>query len=205
MAPTLAYPTARQRTFIYAGFVGLSLTATALAVGTGGQPTADYYRQRGVKGYALAAYDPITDTQPLAVRTPAEDLTHVRATFKPSVTELANALGVSRQAVYDWHQGKPVAPSNAARLADLARAADVLASEGLSTTGNVLRRPIIAGKSLFDIVRDGGSAEEAARKLLQIVQREQRQRERLTIRLAGRRQPVGPLEDYGPPMLDEIG
>jgi transcriptional regulator with XRE-family HTH domain len=202
MTPALEYPTIRPKAFVLAGFIGL--TATALSVGTGGEPTADYYRQRGVKGYALAAYDSVPDAQPLPVRTPAEDLAHVRATLKPSVTELANALGVSRQAVYDWNQGKPVAPGNAARLADLARAADVLSMEGLATTGNVLRRPIIAGKSLFDIVRDGGTAEDAARKLLLIVQREQQQRERLTVRIAGRRRPAASLEDYGSPMLDEV-
>lgn len=203
MAPVLAYPTIRPEKFLLAGFFGL--TATALLVGTGGESTADYYRQRGVKGYALAAYGSVPDTRPLPVRTPAEDLAHIRATLKPSVTELANAISVSRQAVYDWNQGKPVAPGNAARLADLAKAADVLSMEGLTTTGNILRRPIISGKSLFDIVRDGGSAEDAARKLLQIVQREQQQRERLAVRLAGRRSPAASFEDFGSPMLDEVG
>jgi transcriptional regulator with XRE-family HTH domain len=200
MAPALAYPTVRPEAFLIAGFIGL--TATALLVGTGGQPTADYYRQRGVKGYALAAYASASDIQALPIRTPAEDLAHIRATLKPSVTDLASALGVSRQAVYDWNLGKPVAAANAARLADLAKAADVLSVEGLTTTGSILRRPIIAGKSLFDIVRDGGAAENAARKLLQIVQREQQQRERLAVRIAGRRRPA---EDYGSPMLDEVG
>jgi DNA-binding transcriptional regulator YiaG len=203
MVPALAYPTIRPEAFLLAGFIGL--TATALSVGTGGQPTADYYRQRGMKGYALAAYDSAPDTQPRPIRTPAEDLAHVRATLKSSVTDLASALGVSRQAVYDWNQGRPVASANAARLADLAKAADVLSVEGLTTTGNVLRRPIIAGKSLFDIVRDGGAAEDAAPKLLQIVQREQQQRERLAVRLAGRRLPTTSFEDYGSPMLDEVG
>ncbi|MDA8248466.1 MAG: hypothetical protein M0Z28_04750 [Rhodospirillales bacterium] len=203
MAPALAYPTIRPKAFLLAGVIGL--TATALSVGTGGQRTADYYRQRGVKGYALAAYDSVPDARPVPVRTPAEDLAHIRATLRPSVTELANALGVSRQAVYDWNQGKPVAPGNAARLADLAKAADVLSMEGLTTTGNVLRRPIISGKSLIDVVRDGGSAEDAARNLLQIVQREQQQRERLAVRLAGRRRPAASFEDYGSPMLDEVG
>ncbi len=203
MAPALAYPTIRPQAVLLAGFIGL--TATALSVGTGGQPTADYYRQRGVMGYALAAYDSAPGIQPRPIRTPAEDLAHVRATLKPSITDLASALGVSRQAVYDWNQGKPVAPANAARLADLAKAADVLSMEGLTTTGSVLRRPIIAGKSLFDIVRDGGAAEDSARKLLQIVQREQQQRERLAVRLASRQRPAASFEDYGSPMLDEVG
>ena len=203
MVSALAYPTNYPKAFLIAGFVGL--TATALSVGTGGHPTAEYYRLRGAKGYLLASFDVAPNTQTLAVRTPAEDLAHVRATFKPSVTELATALGVSRQAVYDWTQGKPVSLGNAARLADLARAADILSSENLTATANVLRRPITSGKSLIDVVRDGGSAEDAARKLLEIIQHEQQQSYRLAVRLAGRRRQTASLEDYGSPLLDEVG
>jgi transcriptional regulator with XRE-family HTH domain len=203
MAMALAYPAIRLEPFFFTRFKGL--IATALSVGTGGHPTADYYRQRGMKGYALAAYDLVPDAKPYLVRSPAEDLAHVRATLKPSVTDLANTLGVSRQAVYDWNNGKPVAPGNAARLADLARAADVLSMHGFTASASVLRRPIVSGKSLFDIVRDGGAAEDAAHKLLQIVQREQQQRERLAARLAGRPRPVSSSQDFGSPMLDEAG
>jgi hypothetical protein len=98
-----------------------------------------------------------------------------------------------------------VAAGNAARLADLAKAADVLSIKDLKTTGDVLRRPIVSGKSLLDIVRDGGNAEAAARRLLPIVQRERRQRERLAVQLAGRPRPTVPFDDYGSPMLDEVG
>ena len=203
MASALSYPITNSETFLRRSLIGV--TAVALLVGTGGQATSDYYRQRGVKGYALAACASAPDTRALPIRTPAEDLAHIRAILQPSVTDLASALGVSRQAVYDWNQGKPVAPANAARLAGLAKAADVLSREGLTTTGSVLRRPIIAGKSLFDIVRDGGAAEDAARKLLEIVRREQQQREKLAARLVDRRDRVASIEDYGLPMLDEAG
>ena len=119
--------------------------------------------------------------------------------------DLAHALGVSRQAVYDWQSGKQIAAENAARLPDLARAADVFAAEGLTASAGLLRRPIASGKRLFDIAREGGSAEEAAQKLIQMVRRELRQRQMLAGRLENRKRPSVPLDRYGVPMLDESG
>jgi hypothetical protein len=37
----------------------------------------------------------------------------------------------------------------------------------------------MGSKSLLDLIREGGNVEEAARQLLQLVHREQRQRDRL--------------------------
>src|SRR5208337_3241364 len=176
MAAVLEYPSARPGINILAGFV--SLTAIALQVGTGGAQTAEYYRQRGPKGYAFADYcvGPAANDAANS-RTPAEDLSHIRAVLKTAVTDLAQALRVSRQAIYDWQSGKPIAGENAARLADLARAADVFAAEGLAASAQFLRRPVASGKRLFDIAREGGSAEDAARNLIQMVRRELRQRQ----------------------------
>jgi hypothetical protein len=187
-----------------AGVIGL--TAIALQVGTGGAQTAEYYKQRGPKGYAFVAYDPASAIEdPASTRTPEEDLSHIRAVLRPAITDLARALGVSRQAIYDWQSGKPIAAENAARLADLARAADVFAAEGLTASAQLLRRPIASGKRLFDIAREGGSAEDAARKLIQMVRRELRQRQMLAERLANRKRPSVPSDSSGVPMLDELG
>lgn len=204
MVAVLDYPSARPGMTMFAGVIGL--TAIALQVGTGGAQTAEYYRQRGPKGYAFVAYDPAPAVEdPASTRTPAEDLSHIRAVLKPAVTDLARALGVSRQAIYDWQSGKPIAAENAARLADLARAADVFAGEGLTASAQLLRRPIASGKRLFDIAREGGSAEDAARKLIQMVRRELRQRQMLAERLANRNRSSVPSDSYGVPMLDELG
>src|SRR5271166_2733392 len=104
MAAVLEYPSARPGINILAGFV--SLTAIALQVGTGGAQTAEYYKQRGPKGYAFAACDPASAIDdPARTRTPAEDLSHIRAVLRPAITDLSHALGVSRQAIYDWQSG----------------------------------------------------------------------------------------------------
>jgi transcriptional regulator with XRE-family HTH domain len=184
----------------------IGLTAMALQVGTGGAQTAEYYKQRGPKGYAFAAYDPSPDIEgPALARTATEDLSLIRAVLRPAITDLAHALGVSRQAIYDWQSGKPIAATNAARLADLARAADVFVANGLTASAQFLRRPISSGKKLLDIAREGGSAEDAVRILVRVVKREIIQRQMLEARLASRLRPAVPSDSYGTPMLDELG
>jgi transcriptional regulator with XRE-family HTH domain len=191
--------------------VAFSLAA-AMQVGTGGAPTAAYYLQRGEKGYAFAnysqqpsAYGQQSSADDLAkIRTPSEALAHIRATLKPAVTDLADAMKVSRQAVYDWQNGKPIAAENASRLADLARAADVFADAGITTSAQLLRRPIISGKTLFAIAHEGGSLESAAQTLVRVMQRELGQRKKLAIRLKGRTRPEMTGDDYSAPALDEM-
>ena len=204
MGKVLDYPTARPRKrTILAGLI--VTTAIAMQVGTGGAQTAEYYKQRGPKGYAFAAYDPPPAIEePASTRTPSEDLSRIRAVLRPTITDLARALGVSRQAVYDWQSGKQIAVDNAARLADLARAADVFAAEGPTVSAQLLQRPIASGKRLFDIAREGGSAEEAARKLIQMMRRELRQRQMLAESLANRKRPAVPSDSYGIPILNEL-
>jgi len=186
-----------------------SLPVFGLQVGTGGAATIDYFKTRGSKGYALVACACDLDRKAPGtwrVASPADDLDHIRKVLRPSVTELAKIMSVSRQAIYDWQAGRPIAAENVARLKDIARAADLFAREGLEATAHVVRRPITNGKSIFDIIRDGGSAEAAAQTLINIVRRELQQREGLKARLANRARPTHEhFQDVGAPMLDEKG
>lgn len=204
MNAVLNYPSARLGMSSFVAAIGV--TAVALQVGTGGYQTADYYKQRGLRGYPFVAYNSNSSYDEVArVRTAAEDLLHIRDILKPSVTDLAQALGVSRQAIYDWQGGKTISVENAARLAELARAADVFTEEGLTVSVQLLRRPITSGKRLFDIVGEGGSAEQAVRKLIRLVRRELSQRQMVAEHLAPRKRSVVPVDNYGTPMLDEQG
>lgn len=188
-----------------AAVVGLMCLITAMQPGTGGLTTVDYYKERGSLGYPFVplygAYDHVTGL--LDARTPADDIAHIRSFLRPAMADLANALGVSRQAVYDWQAGKPIAALNATKLADLARAADILAAEGLTASAQLIRRPVEAGKNLLDIVRDGGSAEEAATLLASIIKDELCQREQLTRRLVSRGRSAFACDDLGSPVMDE--
>jgi hypothetical protein len=203
---TLTLDAPRPRMPVVLGLLA-SLPVFGFQVGTGGAATIDYLKTRGSRGYALVACEPDRDAPATSlVANPADDLERIRRVLRPSVTDLAKALGVSRQAIYDWQAGRPIAAENASRLLDIACAADLLAREGLQATAQVMRRPITNGKNLFDIVRDGGSAEAAARTLIDIVRRELRQRESLKSRLAKRARPTREdFRDLGTPMLDEKG
>jgi transcriptional regulator with XRE-family HTH domain len=189
---------------IVLGFL-VSLPVFGMLVGTGGNTTVDYVKTRGSRGYSFVTYSPDNESSSTPrVSSPADNLDYIRTVLRPSVTDLAKALGVSRQAVYDWWAGRPIAAENAMRLQDMARAADLFAREGLQASPHVLRRSITNGKNLFDVVRDGGSAEAGARMLIDIVRRELRQRESLRSRLDMRARPTRKeFQDLGAPMLDE--
>jgi DNA-binding XRE family transcriptional regulator len=189
--------------------VGLLVPVTVfgLGIGTGGAATLNYVKERGTRGYPYVICDSAKRSpKAVAAYTPAENLEHVRAVLKLTVTDLASMLGVSRQAIYDWQAGKSIAPENALRLAGIARAADILAAEGLKGVSHLLRRPIRNGKSFVDVVREGDSASTAASAVLELVRRESHQQEALRSRLAGRARPSrDAFEDIGAPMLDEEG
>ncbi len=68
--------------------------------------------------------------------------------------------------------GENPSHESAEKLNDLARAADLFAAEGFSTSSYLFRRKLDGGKTLMDVVREGGSAQDAARLLLQIAQKE---------------------------------
>ncbi|KAB2891399.1 MAG: hypothetical protein F9K32_04550 [Desulfobulbaceae bacterium] len=158
-----------------------------LSVGTGGTATLNYMKERGSKGYAFANYNSFMPSSELAgTRSPAEDLAQIRNVLHPTVTDIANALGVSRQAVYAWQAGNAIAPENAARLSDIAQAADIFAREGITATAQVLKRRIAEGKNLFEIVRDGGSAQTAVRTLIEILRHEASQRKVLQAKLGSK-------------------
>jgi transcriptional regulator with XRE-family HTH domain len=180
-------------------------TATGLQVGTGGAPTPSYYRDRGTRGYLIAQYDAASPADhAISEPAPTDNLARIRSVLNPTMTELARVLNVSRQAIYDWQSGASITAEHAARLADLARAADVFAVEGLTTTHQILRRQF-AGQSFFEKVRDGGSAEDAARLLLKIVRIELKQRQAIADRLKGRARPVISPDDIGTPHVSEQG
>jgi predicted transcriptional regulator len=123
--------------------------------------------------------------------------------LKPAVTEVASLFGVSRQTIYDWQNGAQPTQANAGKLEDLAAAADVFVAEGISVTPYLLKRRIAGGKTVFEVFRDGGDTENAARQLAQMVLRESNQRRILEARMAGRKLQKIDYSDAGVPALKE--
>jgi transcriptional regulator with XRE-family HTH domain len=87
------------------------------------------------------------------VRTPTENLTRIREVLNPAVSDLATTFGVSRQSIYNWLNGDPVADENAAKLQDLAQAADVLAHEGVTVNAALLKRKFASGRTLLQVAQ----------------------------------------------------
>lgn len=183
------------------------LTAVAIAsaflIGTGGSMSAEYFSRRNDMGYRFPHVECSPVPQTVVHRTPAENVANIREVLKPTVSELASLFRVSRQTVYDWQKGTQPAPKYETKLEDLSKAADVFLMEGVPVTPYLLKRRIAGGKTLFDFVREGGSAEEAARQLSEKVLLEYRQRRALDARLAKRKPPAIDYADAGVPAFDE--
>ncbi len=164
----------------WAAAVGAALTG----IGTGGELSLEHL-QRTTRGEQHAA--------PLAevamgehIRTPSENLSRIREVLNPGVSDLATTFSVSRQSVYNWINGEQVADENAAKLQDLAQAADVLAHVGVTVNAALLKRKFANGRTLLQVSQVGESAREAALLLVQIHKRETTQRERINSRFANR-------------------
>jgi transcriptional regulator with XRE-family HTH domain len=202
----------------FASLAGSASTKTFAAlsfayyvVGTMGVLTPQVMAQREVTSNGGLQYrHPVKapvgapETAAIALQpTPAQDVDRIRRVLKPTMLELANLFGVSRQAVYDWQSGAQPNAQIGAKLAQLALAADVFAEAGVAVKTQTLRRKMTGGASLLDAVLNGDNSVQLAQSLVGTLQRENSQRERMTQQLAGRQR--GPINssDYGAPSLTE--
>lgn len=178
----------------------------AFLAGTGGYADSRYWQQRQEMGYlpiVIHVHGYPEEAPQQGAGTPASQLSLVREVIKPAMTDLATVFGVTRQTLYNWANGeKQPSPEHAARLDDLALAAQQLAAAGF-TGGLIGRRKISEGKTLLQLVQCGASATKTAGKLIATLHKEADQRARMTARLAGRKPASIQAETPGAPMLHE--
>ena len=127
-----------------------------------------------------------TEPTEIVAETPGQQISRIKEILAPSIAELAEAIGVSRQSIYKWLKDEPVAEFHASRIHDLVSAADLIDRAGFSADRSILRRRFADGQTLLQFVASGGSAQEAAGKLVAVLQREQAKSDRLSTRLADR-------------------
>ena len=156
--------------------------AALTGMGTGGELSLEHLQRSARQAQHMV----VEVTEVEQVRTPSENLSRIREVLNPAVSDLATTIGVSRQSVYNWLNGEPVADENAAKLQDLAQAADVLAHEGVGINAALLKRKFANGRTLIQVAQAGESAKDAALMLIEIHKREAVQRERLNARFANR-------------------
>lgn len=127
-------------------------------------------------------------------------LNQVRAAFRPSVTELGSVFSVSRQTIYNWIAGRPIATDNIDRLAALASAADIIEKEGIDAK-RWARRKLPGGKSFFEMLKEGKQPADAAIALLALAKREKNR----SVAGSEEKKRAGiDFQDAGLPMFDEL-
>ena len=179
-------PTATGVTSTLVRWVGWMTAAGAAltGIGTGGELSLEHLQRSAQRAQHMVPVAEVAEVE--QVRTPSENLSRIREVLSPAVSDLAATLGVSRQSVYNWLNGEPVAAENAEKLQDLAQAADVLAHEGVGINAALLKRKFANGRTLMQVALAGESARDAALMLVQIHKREAVQRERMNARFANR-------------------
>ena len=186
-------------------WLGIVVGATC-AVGTGGKLSVQQQQQQLQRSTKQTQYMASTveniDEALGRGRTPADDLARIREVLKPAVSDLASTLGVSRQSVYNWINGETIADGNAAKLQDLAEAADLLALEGVTVNAALLKRKFSNGRTLMQVAQSGGSAKEAARQLAHIHKQETAQYKRMESRFANRAR-TAPSADFDLPSAND--
>ncbi len=180
---TAERPAATGSSFGFIKLVGwVAAAGAALAnVGTGGERSLEQLQRTNFQAHIIAGL--ISQDH---ASTASEDLRRIRAVFPVAVSDLANTFGVTRQSVYNWLNGESIAEDNAAKLRDLAQAADLLSHEGVAMTSALLKRRIVNGKTLLQVSQAGESARDAALLLVQIHKQEVAQRQRMNARFAKR-------------------
>ena len=174
--------------------------AALSSLGTGGELSIEHLQRSTYEMRYTGSTVEVADVAP--VRNPVEDLARIREVLKPAVSDLATTFGVSRQSVYNWLNGEPVANENATKLQDLAQAADVLDHEGIEVNAALLKRKFANGRTLLQVAQAGESARDAALQLVHIHKREAAQRERMAARFANRPK-TQPSADFDLPSAND--
>lgn len=133
---------------------------------------------------------------------PPELISAIQSGVKMSVIDMARALNVSRQSVYDWQRGSDASADNLHRLYNLYSACEVFMSEHVLPSPSQLRRPI-GGVSFLDRISRGDTGKNVALSLIAVLRKEARQAEMLRSRLAQRQITQNAPMELGLPHLDE--
>lgn len=143
--------------------------------GTGGE--IDYYRVSYIpiyrRSYPLLRLDIPYQPKSIAINydisTVRKHIENIRDMFNPSITDLANLLEISRQAIYKWLSGGATPnEGNFARLAELSTVADEFRKAGVSRAANtLLKAKAFEGESLWDLIRCGKNRSEHVQVLVE--------------------------------------
>jgi len=105
-----------------------------------------------------------------------EDLDKIKSVLRPAMSDLALAIHVTRQSLYNWMNGETITEDNAAKLKALAEAADVIAQSGINLDGRTFKRKLVDGRTFFEAISEGTTPIDAANQVIYIIRAEAAQR-----------------------------
>jgi hypothetical protein len=120
-----------------------------------------------------------------------------------SISDLASALGVSRQAIYKWLSGGPINDLNSEKFDDLEAAMNILAPHAKSQALMLNRRRNMGGLTLVESLRSGASARVWAEDVSQLLNHGENQRKMMNQILASHQRSLPGIREIGVPILDE--
>ena len=92
---------------------------------------------------------------------------NIRGVFKPTVADLADLFGVSRQAIYQWlRDGAAPGQGKLERIRRLSRVADAFRQAGVSRAKDIIKMKAFAGRSLADLFKSDEDTPEHTAALI---------------------------------------
>lgn len=162
-APAYGYGTPGSDRFVTAASNGLKLFTTLMIMGTGSMYTSysaaqwrDMLQYRvPVELHVHAKEDEALSSQ-IDARSAAEHIANIREHLGSSVSDLANVLGVTRQAIYKWIAGDATPEADKQqRIQALSHVADKFAAYGVERAGSLMKMKAFEGQSLLDLAKIG--------------------------------------------------
>jgi len=94
-------------------------------------------------------------------RSPAEQVSSIRATYGLNMSELANLLGVTRPTAYAWLNGQEPKADSLVHIHRLSVAIREIEELNIPRIDSLIRRPIFEGRSLIDKIKANENIFEA--------------------------------------------
>jgi len=172
-------------------------------VGTGGLNTSSYYQSKS--GYrTIDVLHQGQETDAVNFSPFASVMEDIQAGFGRTMSRLPEVFGVSRQTLYNWLSGeKTPKEHHHAKLYELASAAKVFQISGFKPSSLILDKIVANGKTLLELIYEGRDGADAAKRLLEIVNRDYLARSNLQDILGDRKPTRHSASDIGTPHLDE--
>jgi DNA-binding transcriptional regulator YiaG len=114
------------------------------------------------------------------MRSPAEHVANIRHILAINMSELASILGITRPTAYAWLEGQEPKPEAVTHIQRLSQTADEINRANIIQLDQLIRRPVLNGRSLLDIIKANEDPSKILCTLKSISEKEARTRREST-------------------------